>query len=88
VGIEIIRDQMTPLVRELSHRARAVHMTGRPAEAARAIAYDIATLHVAVGQFMAAMPNADGFALLMTNMQMIAERYGHLSQSMPSVNEH
>ena len=36
--IEIVRDHMSPLVRELAHRARAVIRAGSPAETSRRLA--------------------------------------------------
>lgn len=86
--VEIIREQMTPLIRQLAHRARAVHMASRPKESSRAIAYDIASLHAAAAAFMSSMPNAEGYALLVTNLQMIGDRWAPLAQVVTSPNEH
>lgn len=88
MGIEIIRDQMSPLVRQISHRARAVVGAGAPAETSRRLAYDIAILHAAAADLMSHMPNAEGLGLLVTNFQMIADRYQRMAVDLPSTGEH
>lgn len=86
--IEIIRDQMSPLVRQLAHRARAVVQAGAPTETSRRIAYGVAVLHAAAADLMAHMPHAEGMGLLVTNFQMIADRYQAMSGALPSKSEH
>jgi hypothetical protein len=88
VSFEIIRDQMSPLARQLTHRARAVINAGAPAETSRRIAYDVAIVHAAVADLMAHMPNAEGLGLLVNNFQMLADRYQRMGATLPSTGEH